>query len=122
MKLRFGLSTPVLMNSNISGYSRWELNAGPAELETIAISADRLGFHFLTSVEHVGVGPATAAQRGPRFYDSLATLAWLGALTKKIHLLTYIVVLPYHHPLEVAKRYGTLDHLSRGRLILGLGV
>jgi len=119
---RFGIATPILMNSNLSGFSRWELDAGPSELEAIAASADRLGFHFLTSVEHVGVGPDTAAKRGPRFYDSLATLAWLGALTRNIHLLTYIVVLPYHHPLAVAKRFGTLDLLSRGRLILGLGV
>src|SRR5262249_53727091 len=35
---------------------------------------------------------------------------------------TYVLVLAYHHPLEIAKRYGTLDKVSNGRLILGVGV
>jgi alkanesulfonate monooxygenase SsuD/methylene tetrahydromethanopterin reductase-like flavin-dependent oxidoreductase (luciferase family) len=37
-------------------------------------------------------------------------------------LATHVLVLAYHHPLEIAKRYGTLDKVSNGRLILGVGV
>jgi probable F420-dependent oxidoreductase len=119
--LRFGLISPVL--SLVPGQcSPWEEAAGPAEIVEIAIAADRLGFDYLTCSDHVGIPTAAVKARGPRFYDQLATFGYLAALTKQIRLLTHIIVLPYHHPLEVAKRFGTLDRLSGGRVILGVGV
>jgi probable F420-dependent oxidoreductase len=52
----------------------------------------------------------------------LATFGYLAAHTDNIRLATLVLVLPYHHPLDIAKRYGTLDRISGGRLLLGLGV
>ena len=46
----------------------------------------------------------------------------MAALTSRIRLLTNIVVLAYHHPIEIVKHYGTLDVLSGGRVVLGVGV
>jgi probable F420-dependent oxidoreductase len=46
----------------------------------------------------------------------------VSARTEQIRLVTMTLVLGYHHPLAIVKRYGTLDHVSGGRLILGLGV
>ena len=43
-------------------------------------------------------------------------------MTSRIRFVTNVLVLGYHHPLEIAKRYGTLDQVTGGRLILGLGV
>jgi probable F420-dependent oxidoreductase len=60
--------------------------------------------------------------RGGRYYEPAATLGFVAAVTRRIRLLTHVIVLPYHHPLAVAKRYGTLDRLSAGRVILGVGV
>src|ERR1700724_1289758 len=60
--------------------------------------------------------------RGGRYYDPLATFGYLAARTERIRLATHVLVLGYHHPLEIAKRYGTLDVVSGGRLILGVGV
>src|SRR5262249_32771235 len=57
-----------------------------------------------------------------RYYDPLATFGFLAAHTSRIRFLTHVLVLGYHHPLAIAKRYGTLDRLSGGRLILGVGV
>lgn len=62
------------------------------------------------------------ARRGKRYWDLLATLSYLAAVTERIRLVTNIVVLPYHHPIEIVKHYGTLDVLSNGRLVLGVGV
>lgn len=62
------------------------------------------------------------ARRGSRYWDPLATLGYLAARTRRIRLATNVLVLGYHHPLEIAKRYGTLDVVSNGRLILGVGV
>jgi probable F420-dependent oxidoreductase len=56
------------------------------------------------------------------YWDPSVTLGYLAAHTARIRLVTSVLVLGYHHPLEIAKRYGTLDHLSGGRLVLGVGV
>jgi probable F420-dependent oxidoreductase len=63
-----------------------------------------------------------AAVRGGRYYDPLAVFGALGALTSTIRFAAHVVVLGYHHPLALAKRYGTLDVVSGGRVILGVGV
>jgi probable F420-dependent oxidoreductase len=61
-------------------------------------------------------------RRGSRYWDPLATFGYLSAITTRIRFRTNVLVLGYHHPLEICKRYGTLDMVSGGRLILGLGV
>jgi probable F420-dependent oxidoreductase len=85
-------------------------------------AADRLGYDYVTCSEHVAVPTEAAAVRGGRYWDPLATFGYLAAVTERIRLATYVLVLGYHHPLEIAKRYGTLDAVAGGRLVLGLGV
>lgn len=53
---------------------------------------------------------------------ALSTFSYLASITERIRFLPYVLVLPFYHPLDLAKRYGTLDALSGGRLTLGLGV
>ena len=65
---------------------------------------------------------ADAETRGAVYWDPLATLGFLAARTTNVLLATSVIVLGYHHPLEVAKRYGTLDRVSSGRLVLGVGI
>jgi probable F420-dependent oxidoreductase len=103
-------------------HAAWEATAGIAEMAQIARAADRLGFDHLTCSEHVAVPPAEAKVRGAVYWDPLATLGHLAGHTSRIRLATYVLVLGYHHPLEIAKRYGTLDRISGGRLVLGMGV
>ncbi|OMB94546.1 LLM class F420-dependent oxidoreductase [Mycobacterium colombiense] len=119
--MRLGLATPVV--TGLPGVAGgWEGTASAEELATIAAAADGLGFDFLTCSEHVAVPVADRGTRGDIYWDPLATLAFLAARTMKIRLATSVVVLGYHHPLAIAKKYGTLDRLSGGRLILGVGV
>jgi probable F420-dependent oxidoreductase len=63
-----------------------------------------------------------APVRGGRYWDPLGTFGYLSARTTRIRFATYVLVLGYHHPLAICKRYGTLDRISGGRLILGVGV
>lgn len=116
-----GLSTPVVVQTPAAA-SPWEAGAGIDEIARIAETADRLGFDYLTCSEHVAVPVGDAALRGAVYWDPLATLGFLSACTSRIRLATSVLVLGYHHPLEIAKRYGTLDRVSGGRLILGVGV
>jgi probable F420-dependent oxidoreductase len=119
--MRFGLTTPIVTRHPAND-APWTEDAGPTELSRIAVEADRLGYHHLTCSEHVAIPTATAPVRGARYYDPLATLGFLAAQTTHVKLVTHVLVLGYHHPLAIAKRYGTLDRLSGGRLVLGVGV
>ena len=119
--MRMGIITPVV-TLNPRAHGTWEEDAGLPELTRLAEAADRLGYHHLTCSEHVAIPVEAAAVRGGRYWDPLATLGYLAARTTQIRLATHVLVLGYHHPLEVAKRYGTLDVVSGGRLVLGVGV
>jgi len=119
--MRFGLLTPVVFRPPGQA-NPWEEHGDVADIVAVAQAADSLGYHHLTCSEHVVVPAAAAARRGSTYWDPLATLAFLAAETEQIRLATHVLVLGYHHPLAIAKRYGTLDRLSHGRLILGLGV
>ena len=119
--MRFGLLTPIVTHHPEYG-ATWEETAGPAELARIAVAADRLGFHHVTCSEHVAVPETAAPVRGARYYDPLATFGFLAAQTTRLRFVTHVLVLGYHHPLAIAKRYGTLDRLCGGRLVLGVGV
>ena len=124
--MRLGVNTPVVLN--IPGRSApWEREAGIAEIVRIAETADRLGFDHLTCSDHVALpeGAPSAmlgGTRGTVYWDPLATLAYVAARTERIRLCTSVLVLGYHHPLAIAKRFGTLDLISGGRLVLGVGV
>ena len=102
--------------------SAWEHSAGVDDLITVATAADAAGLDYLTCAEHIAVPVDQADGRGLTYWDPLSTLAFLAAHTTRIRLATSVLVLGYHHPLDIAKRYGTLDRLSGGRLILGVGV
>jgi probable F420-dependent oxidoreductase len=119
--LRLGIATPVV--TNVAGAAlTWERDATIEDIGRVAEAADRLGYHHLTCSEHIGIPASEAGRRGARYWDPLATLGYVAARTERIRLATMTLVLGYHHPLAVVKRYGTLDHVSRGRVILGVGV
>jgi probable F420-dependent oxidoreductase len=103
-------------------HASWEKEATIEDIAAVARAADRLGYHHLTCSEHVVIPTEVAAVRGSRYWDPLATFGYLAAVTSTIRFATHVLVLGYHHPLEIAKRYGTLDQVSGGRVILGLGV
>ncbi|MFD6893563.1 LLM class F420-dependent oxidoreductase [Rhodococcus sp. NPDC060086] len=119
--MHIGITSPVVIGHPAT-LAEWERDAGILELARIAETADGLGYHHLTCSEHVAVPTDVAAERGGVYWDPLATFGYLAARTSRIRLNTRVLVLGYHHPLEIAKRYGTLDLVSGGRLVLGLGV
>ena len=103
-------------------HAHWEATATIDDVRAIAVAADTLGYHHLTCSEHVAVPADVVAIRGGRYWDPLATFGFLAAHTERIRFATHVLVLGYHHPLAIAKRYGTLDQISDGRVILGVGV
>ncbi|MGH3676480.1 MAG: TIGR03619 family F420-dependent LLM class oxidoreductase [Mycobacterium sp.] len=119
--MKLAIATPVV--TNVAGAPlTWEKNASIEDIGRVAETADRLGYHHLTCSEHIGIPASEAGRRGARYWDPLATLGYVAARTEQIRLATMTLVLGYHHPLAIVKRYGTLDHVSGGRVILGVGV
>ena len=119
--MQLGIVTPVV-TALPGAHAKWEQDATIEDISSIAEEADRLGYEFMTCSEHVAIPEQEALQRGGRYWDPLATFGYLAARTERIRFATYVLVLGYHHPLEILKRYGTLDQVSGGRLILGVGI
>ncbi len=119
--MKVGITTPIV--TQLPGaHGRWERTAGVDDLARVVEHAEALHFDYVTCSEHVAVPDEIAADRGGVYWDPLATFGYLAARTATIRLVTSVLVLGYHHPLAIAKRYGTLDRVSGGRLVLGVGV
>ena len=65
---------------------------------------------------------AVEARYGPVYYDAIAVLGYLAGSTHRVRLGTTVLVIPYRHPIVLAKELASIDQLSEGRLILGAGV
>jgi probable F420-dependent oxidoreductase len=108
----------------------FNVNAGacstPANVVRIATSAEELGYESLWVGEHV-VAPSPRVPPSPidpthPMLDPMVALAFIAAVTKRVKIATGIVILPQRNPLVLAKQVASLDVLSGGRLLLGLGV
>lgn len=99
--------------------------SSPACAGRIALLAEEIGFESLWAGEHVVLPdpqiPPSRMAPGERILDPLITLSYLAARTRRIRLGTGIIVLPQRNPLVLAKEVASLDELSDGRLLLGLG-
>ncbi|MEU6774016.1 LLM class F420-dependent oxidoreductase [Streptomyces sp. NPDC046759] len=120
MSLAYGIQLPVQSQSTLYAEG-WEADAGPADLVAVARAVDGAGFDYLACCDHVAVPRRLAAAMSTVWYDPVATLAHLAAVTERVRLLSHVAVVALRHPLVTAKQYATLDHLSGGRLILGVG-
>ncbi|MFJ7213016.1 TIGR03619 family F420-dependent LLM class oxidoreductase [Amycolatopsis sp. NPDC098790] len=104
----------------------------PETIVEVAREAERLGYaalwtfeRLLRPLEEVVLWSGGAPQRVPEFYAStyepLATLDYVAAVTERIKLGTAVLVAPLHVPVVLARRLATLDRLSGGRVVAGLG-
>ncbi len=111
-------------------YNTGRSGTGPAALAAVARQAEESGFESFYVPEHIVMYPG--AKAGPVEFpadlavaDPLECLSFIAAHTEQIVLGTGVLLLPYHHPVELAKRLATIDVLSAGRmrlLTVGLGV
>jgi len=118
--LAFGMHLPVAAQST-TFVQPWEGDAGTDEIRRVAEACDRSGFFYVAVSDHVAVPRSHAAAMSTVWYDTVATLGFLAAATRQVRLLSYVWVAPYRHPLVTAKAFATLDALSGGRVILGVG-
>lgn len=118
--IAFGMQLPIQAQSPIFA-EPWEADAGPAELVRIAVAAEAAGLHYVAACDHIAIPRDRADAMSAVWWDTVATLSYLAAVTERIHLMSHVAVLGYRHPLQTAKQWATLDRLSGGRTILGVG-
>ena len=95
----------------------------PADLVALGREAEGLGFESLWVSDHLFHAGYVGERLGDRpYHEPLTVLAAVAGATESAQLGTSVLVLPWHHPVRLAKTLATLDHLARGRLIVGVGV
>ena len=116
----FGTQLPIQAQVSTS-VADWERTAGAAGLARVAQAADDAGFFSVGVCDHIAIPDELVSAMGTYWSDCVATLAWLAPQTTRVNLLSHVYVLPYRHPTMAAKAFSTLDHLSGGRAICGVG-
>ncbi|MFI6456377.1 LLM class flavin-dependent oxidoreductase [Streptosporangium amethystogenes] len=118
--MRFGLGVPT----GTEGLMYPVPYADAAEAVELAVQAERLGFDSVWGNDHVTTQGYVREEfdTPPRYYDPFAYLSYVAALTSRIRLATAIMVLPFRNPVVAAKQVATLDRLSGGRAVLGVGI
>jgi len=107
--MRFGVCLP----------HRWTY-ASARLIADVAQEAESLGFDSVWVTDHVIV-PVHHVERGHIFYEALITLAYISSITKRVEMGTTVLATPTRNPIVLAREVATLDALSCGRMILGVG-
>jgi probable F420-dependent oxidoreductase len=94
--------------------------ATPAEILRWVRHVEDIGYHLAMVSDHVALTPDVERLFPAPFYDPFTTLAWLAGQTTEIGLGTTVIVLPYRHPLLMARMAAAIDQFSGGRLVFGV--
>ncbi len=95
--------------------------ASAESIARTAVQAEELGFDDVWVSDHIAV--PDGLKYPPAFlYEPVITLVWAAAATQRVGLGSSVLILPYRHPLHLAKELASLDQLSGGRVVVGAGV
>ena len=95
--------------------------ATPEIIRRTAVSAEELGYDSVWVSDHVVVPRANIANFGETVFDPLVTLAVVAGATRRVQLGTTVLIIPYRNAVVTAKMVSSLDALSDGRVVLGIG-
>ncbi len=84
--------------------------------------SESLGFDSVWVTDHVVVPSASLEAFGPTFFEAVSVMSYLAGITSRVQIGAAILIVPYRHPLVLAKMIATADELSGGRVILGAGL
>jgi probable F420-dependent oxidoreductase len=118
--LAYGMQLPVQALS-IRTSMPWEQQGSVDDLVQVARACDDAGFLYVAVCHHVAIPREPAEAMSTQWFDPIATLAYVAAHTTRARLMSNVFVASYQHPLATAKAFATLDVLSNGRVIAGIG-
>lgn len=118
--MKFGLGVPT----GTEGMMYPVPYADPVEAVELAVEAERLGFDSVWGNDHISTQRYVREEfdEPPRFYDPMSYMSFVAARTTTLQLASAIMVMPFRHPVMAAKQLATLDQLSGGRVICGVGI
>ncbi|WP_409330021.1 TIGR03619 family F420-dependent LLM class oxidoreductase [Trujillonella humicola] len=99
----------------------WSTWIGSRHLADLAIAAEESGFDLVSTTDHPFPAEDWLARGGHHAFDPFVSLSFMAAATSRIRLLTFILVAGYRNPYVTAKSAASLDLLSGGRLVVGMG-
>ncbi len=119
--LAYGIQLPVqALSTRVS--MPWERETGTVhDMVRVAQACDDAGFLYVAACHHVAIPREPAETMSTTWFDPVATLSFLAGQTRSTRLMTNVYVAAYRHPLETAKAFATVDALSGGRLLFGVG-
>jgi probable F420-dependent oxidoreductase len=100
----------------------WGPGVSPEALARTTSLIEALGYHLVMISDHVAPTQDVVAKYPVPLYDPFTTLGWLAGATRRIELGTTVIILPYRSPVLTARMAATVDRLSGGRFIFGVGV
>jgi probable F420-dependent oxidoreductase len=113
---------PLVGNHRIPGVPDWQLQLRSPDYQRIAKVIDDLGFDMITTSEHIVAPADMVARLGGYWLHAMTVLAFVAGATERVRVDAMVLVLPYHHPVMLAKAVSTLDVLSGGRITVSVGV
>ena len=87
-----------------------------------AALSESFGFDSVWVTDHIVVPSPNVESFGPAFYEAISVMAYVAGITRRVQIGSAILIAPYRHPLLLAKMIATVDQLSQGRVILGVGL
>ena len=117
----YGLQLPVQALS-VRTSSPWERERSTVDdMVDVATACDDAGFLYVAVCHHVAIPREPAEMMSTQWFDPIPTLGYIAARTTRTRVMTNVYVAAYQHPLQTAKAFATLDVLSGGRMIVGVG-
>jgi len=96
--------------------------ASAANIRRAAKLSEELGFDSVWVTDHVIVPETSMDAFGPSFFEAVSVMAFVAGITSRVEIGAAILIVPYRHPLLLAKALASVDQLSGGRVIVGAGL
>jgi probable F420-dependent oxidoreductase len=116
------VDVPFVGHHRIPGQPAWVSELTGDRWYSFVQTVDALGYHGITTSEHFAMPDNEVGRLGPYWMHPISVLSFVAGASKRVRLDTTVLVLPYHHPLQLGKALSTIDVLSNGRLNVSVGV
>ncbi len=125
--MRFRLGMPGVhhipaADEHVPEAAAWTAGLGATDFRRILAALDELHYDAIATPEHLGMPYHEVPRLGPFWMDALSVMAFVAGATTRMRVATSVLVVPYHHPLPLAKALSTIDVVSGGRLEVSVGV
>lgn len=118
--MKFAVAMPG--NNHMPSTPAWTHELTAADARAVVAAVDKAGYDSMTVSEHLGMPYFEVPRLGPWWVHCLSQMAFIAGASQHVRIDSTVLVLPYHHPLEIAKALSTIDQLSGGRVNISVGV